>query len=162
VTEPDEHLYALTAHADPFLIRLRMPPIYLADTSALVRLKHPTVGARLNPLILQGIIGRCGPVDLEILRTTQSPAEFRAVRQAREQAFPLLPLEQAEVDAAVDLQQALEDNHLHRGARLPDLLIAAIAIRHNLTVLHYDHDYDNIARVSALKAEWVVPRGSIA
>jgi predicted nucleic acid-binding protein len=33
-------------------------------------------------------------------------------------------------------------------------MIAAVAIRYNLTVLHYDHDYDNIAQVSALKAEW--------
>lgn len=141
--------------------RLRLPPIYLADTSALVRVRHAVVAARLNPLILRGIVGRCGPVDLEILRTTQSPAEFRAVREAREQAFPLLPLDQSDVDAAIDLQQALEDNGLHRGARLPDLLIAAVAIRHNLTVLHYDHDYDNIARISSLKAEWVAPRGSI-
>lgn len=142
-------------------IRLRLPPIYLADTSALTRLVHASVAARLNPLILQGMVGRCGPIDLEMLRTAQSAAEFRAMRHTREEAFPLVPLNQTEVDAAIDLQQALEDNGLHRGARLPDLLIAAVAIRHNLTVLHYDHEYENIARVSTLKAEWIVPRGSI-
>jgi predicted nucleic acid-binding protein len=142
-------------------VRLRLPPIYLADTSALARLGHPSVAARLNPFILQGIVGRCGPIDLEMLRSARSASEFRAMRRTREEAFPLIPLNQSEVDAAIDLQQALEDGGLHRGARLPDLLIAAVAIRHNLTVLHYDHEYDNIASVSALKAEWVVPRRSV-
>jgi hypothetical protein len=42
------------------------------------------------------------------------------MREGRERAF-LLPLNQTEIDYAIDLQQALEDNHLHRAARLLDL-----------------------------------------
>jgi hypothetical protein len=34
-----------------------------------------------------------------------------------------------------------------------DCLIAACAIRHGLTVLHHDRDFDAIARVSPLSAK---------
>jgi len=33
-----------------------------------------------------------------------------------------------------------------------DCLIAACAVRHGLTVLHHDRDFDLLARVSALDA----------
>lgn len=48
----------------------------------------------------------------------------------------------------------------HRGAALPDLLIAATAERHGVTVLHYDHEYDLIAMVTGQAVRWVVPRGT--
>lgn len=49
----------------------------------------------------------------------------------------------------------------HRGASIPDLLIAAIAERTGLTVLHYDRDFDLIAAATGQRMEWVVPRGSV-
>jgi len=48
----------------------------------------------------------------------------------------------------------------HRGASLPDLLVAATAERHRVTVLHYDHDYDLIASVTGQPTQWVVPAGT--
>jgi predicted nucleic acid-binding protein len=46
-----------------------------------------------------------------------------------------------------------------RGVKLPDLLVAATAERHDVTVLHYDHDFDLIADVTGQRVEWIVPRG---
>lgn len=43
---------------------------------------------------------------------------------------------------------------------MPDLLIAATAERHDVTVLHYDADFDLIAEVTGQLTRWVVPRGS--
>lgn len=43
---------------------------------------------------------------------------------------------------------------------LPDLIIAAVAERNDLDVLHYDHNYENIAAVTGQRVEWVVPRGA--
>jgi predicted nucleic acid-binding protein len=43
---------------------------------------------------------------------------------------------------------------------MADLLIAATAERHGVTVLHYDADYDLIAEVTGQLTQWVVPRGS--
>lgn len=38
------------------------------------------------------------------------------------------------------------------------LLIAAVAERHELTLLHYDADFDTIAEITGQDARWVVPR----
>lgn len=49
----------------------------------------------------------------------------------------------------------------HRRTSVADLLIAATAERHGVTVLHYDADYDGIAEITGQPAEWVVERGSV-
>jgi hypothetical protein len=61
---------------------------------------------------------------------------------------------------ALDVQTELAQVGKHRGVALPDLLIAATAHRHGVTLLHYDHEYDLIASVTAQPMDWVVPRGT--
>jgi predicted nucleic acid-binding protein len=46
-----------------------------------------------------------------------------------------------------------------REVGMADLLIAAVAERHGLTLLHYDGDFDTIAEITGQDARWVVPRG---
>jgi len=48
-----------------------------------------------------------------------------------------------------------------RAVGLPDLLVAALAERERVTILHYDGDYDLIAQVTAQPMQWVVPRGTV-
>jgi predicted nucleic acid-binding protein len=60
------------------------------------------------------------------------------------------------------VQQELAHRGLHRVAKLPDLIIAAIAELAQATVFHYDADYDHIADVTGQSVEWIVARGSIA
>lgn len=43
----------------------------------------------------------------------------------------------------------------------PDLLIAAVAERQGVTILHYDSDLDLIADITDQPSRWVVPRGSV-
>ena len=43
----------------------------------------------------------------------------------------------------------------------PDLLIAAVAEREHVTLLHCDSDYDLVAEVTAQPMQWVVPRGTL-
>lgn len=61
---------------------------------------------------------------------------------------------------ALEVQSALAGRSAHRGAALPDLLIAATAERHKVSVLHYDHEYDLIASVTGQAVRWVLPRGT--
>ena len=49
----------------------------------------------------------------------------------------------------------------HRAAGIPDLLIAAVAERNALTVLHYDKDFDLIAKVTGQATEWIVAAGTV-
>ena len=44
---------------------------------------------------------------------------------------------------------------------IPDLVIAAAAESADLTVLHYDRDFELIAEVTGQATDWVVPRGSL-
>jgi len=43
----------------------------------------------------------------------------------------------------------------------PGLLVAAVAEREGVTLLHYDGDYHLIAEVTGQPVRWVVPRGSV-
>jgi predicted nucleic acid-binding protein len=61
---------------------------------------------------------------------------------------------------ALDVQRDLAARSEHRGVKVPDLLIAAAAEAADLTVLHYDADYDRIAAVTGQETRWVVDRGS--
>ncbi|MGH3275818.1 MAG: PIN domain-containing protein [Streptosporangiaceae bacterium] len=66
-----------------------------------------------------------------------------------------------------DWHRALQvQAELWRGGRIRavgfrDLLIAAVAEREGVTVLHYDSDYNLIAAVTGQPMEWVVPRGTV-
>ena len=51
---------------------------------------------------------------------------------------------------------------LTQASRLVDRsVLAAVADIEELTILHYDADFDLISRVTGQPTEWVVPRGSI-
>ncbi len=50
------------------------------------------------------------------------------------------------------------DRGQHRGANVPDLVVATAAGRAGLAVLHYEADFDLIA--TSPSRRWVVPRGS--
>ena len=134
---------------------------YLADKSALTRLGRPAVGARLEPLIESGLVATCSVVLLELLFSARSPSDYRVTRERLSLALELVEMDQAILDRAVELQALLAERSQHRGAALPDLMIAATAERHGLVVLHYDVDYDLVASVSGQATEWVVERGSV-
>ncbi len=63
---------------------------------------------------------------------------------------------------ALEVQASLwRSGHL-RAVGLPDLLVAAVAERERVIVLHYDGDHDPIARVTGQPTQWVLPRGTVA
>ncbi len=48
-----------------------------------------------------------------------------------------------------------------RGRKLANLLVAAAAEALNLTVLHYDADFEHISAVTGQAHQWVVPAGTV-
>jgi predicted nucleic acid-binding protein len=74
--------------------------------------------------------------------------------------WPQVPIDQAVLDRASDVQGELAARGLHRAVKIGDLIIAAAAERSRLVVLHYDHDFDRIAGVTGQPVEWVVPSGA--
>ncbi|MGH9154211.1 MAG: PIN domain nuclease [Acidimicrobiales bacterium] len=136
--------------------------VYLADKSALTRRDtRPQVRDVVEPLLLAGRIATCGIVDLELLYSAPDPATYAELAEAL-RAMPRVPVTDAAVDRAIEVQGGLAARSVHRSVPLPDLLIAACAESAGLTVLHYDADYDRIASVTGQPVQWVVPRGSVA
>jgi predicted nucleic acid-binding protein len=56
----------------------------------------------------------------------------------------------------VEVLTLLADRGHHRGPSVPDLLIAATAELHGLTVLHVDKDFELIAEVTGQPVERLV------
>jgi predicted nucleic acid-binding protein len=137
-------------------------PTFLADKSALARRQtRAEVREALDPLLLQGEVATCGIVDLEMLYSATSPATYKALAQAL-RGMPRAPLEETTIVRALEVQAKLAQRSQHRAVPLPDLLVAACAENAGLTILHYDADYDRIAKLTGQAAQWVVPRGSVA
>jgi predicted nucleic acid-binding protein len=58
-------------------------------------------------------------------------------------------------ERAQEMQQSMTESGQHRSAGAVDLLIAATAEREGLVVLHDDHDYEAVSRVTGLPVKRV-------
>lgn len=132
---------------------------YLADKSALVRLSHPAVDPRWLIRTMDGTIGTCDIVDLEVLFSARDAGEYDEILLERA-ALPSVPITPDVTRRALDVQHQLSRTGHHR-LPIPDLLVAAAAESAALTVLHYDRDYEAIARVTGQPHEWIAQRGSL-
>lgn len=131
----------------------------LVDTSVLTRLHRPAVRDVIEPLTQNGELGRAGVCDLEIGYAARNAGEWDKLVGALG-VFELVETTAAHVRRARQVQRLLADRH-QRGRKIPDLLVAAAAEEHGLTVVHYDADFDRIAAVTGQTCRWVVPPGTI-
>jgi predicted nucleic acid-binding protein len=134
---------------------------HLADISALARLNWPEVAAVLGPMIEAGLVATCGVIEFELGWAARSGAEFDLVRADREAGYEWLAIHDEDWRRALDVQGGLWRRGHMRAVGFPDLLIAAVAEREHVTVLHYDSEYDLIAEVSGQPVQWAVPRGAL-
>ncbi len=135
---------------------------YLADKSALARWDEASVAGVLDPALAAGLLWSCPQVDLEVLFSAQSPAEYFSVRNDRAATYSRAPLVDEIGVIALELQASLARAGHLRAVGPMDLLIAATAVDHGLTVLHYDSDFEILATADTRVAhQWVVPRGSV-
>jgi predicted nucleic acid-binding protein len=134
---------------------------HLADTSALARLIQPAVEAVLGPLIEAGLVATCGVIEFELGWATRSSAEFDQVRADRDAGYEWLATHDEDWRRALEVQAALWRGGRVRAVGFPDLLIAAVAERERVTLVHYDSDFDLVAEVTGQPMQWVVARGTV-
>jgi predicted nucleic acid-binding protein len=134
---------------------------YLADTSALARLRHQPVAAVLGPLIEAGMVATCGVIEFELGWATRTSAEFDQLRADRDAGYEWLATHDEDWRRALEVQGALWHSGQVRAAGFPGLLVAAVAERERVTVLHYDADYDLVAHITGQPVQWIVPRGTV-
>ncbi|THV38587.1 PIN domain nuclease [Glycomyces buryatensis] len=131
---------------------------YLVDNSVFARQAKPVVAARLGPLSQQGKLALCGIGILEMQVSARNQQDLEFLRRSFN-TFERLTTPDDVWDRAIEVQVELVERSLHRSVKIPDLLVAATAERHRVTVLHYDKDFDRIADVTGQPMEWVVPAG---
>jgi predicted nucleic acid-binding protein len=132
---------------------------HLLDTSVLTRLREPAIRETIEPRAERGELARASISDLEIGFSARNASEWDRLAEAVK-AFSLIETTARHVRRAKQVQRLLASRQ-QRGRKLPDLLVAAAAESEGLTVLHYDADFDLIAKATGQPCEWVLPGGSV-
>jgi predicted nucleic acid-binding protein len=125
--------------------------VVLVDTSVWIESFRKPSRLRLESLVDFDDVVTCLPVVQEVLQGFNAEPAFERAREA----MTALPV----VESPLGLDVFIQAVELYRAARRQgltvrtsaDCLIAACAIRNHLEVLHYDRDFDTLARVSALR-----------
>ena len=130
--------------------------MYLVDTSVWIEVFRKKSRFRLEPLVDLEEVVTCLPVVQEVLRGLGDERAFQIAHEAM-YALPIVesPLASDVFDEAVQLYRSARRTGLTVRSSV-DCLIAACALRHQLTVLHHDRDFDSIARVSPLQARSIL------
>ena len=132
---------------------------HLVDTSVLTRLARPSVRDVVEPMARAGQLARPGICDLEIGYAARNAEEWDRLIGALG-AFQAVETTAAHVTRALQVQRLLAVRS-QRGRKLPDLLVAAAAESLNLSVLHYDVDFEHISAVTGQAQQWVVAAGTV-
>jgi predicted nucleic acid-binding protein len=136
-----------------------MAVTFIVDTSVLKRLHRPEIRRVIEPLALEGALGRASICDLEVGYSARNVDEWDRLIGALD-AFSMVETSAEHVRRALQVQRLLARDS-QRGRKIPDLLIAAAAEDVDATVLHYDADFDRIAAVTGQPCRWVVPAGTV-
>lgn len=134
---------------------------YLIDTSAAARMKNGQVAERLAPLIEGGLVATTAQLDAEALYSARSPADNEQLWSDRRLAYEYLPTDEEHWQIALAAQRSLAQQGRHRAVGMADLLIGSLAAAHDLTLIHYDSDFDIAAEVLPIRHRWVAERGSL-
>jgi hypothetical protein len=115
----------------------------------------------VGPLIERGLVATAAPLDWEFLWTAQNLTEYEQIWQDREVLYEYLYTDDEHWRRALEAQRALAQISILRAIRIVDLLVAALAEAHRLTVIHYDSDFEIASQVMNFSHQWVVPRGTV-
>ncbi len=123
----------------------------LLDTSAWIEFLRDTgspVCRRVDE-VLADVVATCDPVRMEVLAGARSDSHLRDLRGllARSTSLEVTP---AHYELAATLYRSARQQGF-TVRRLNDCLIAAVAITHDVPLLHVDRDFDPVAHVSDLR-----------
>jgi predicted nucleic acid-binding protein len=128
---------------------------YLVDSSAWARRTQPAARESLDDLYQVGQLSFTLPQILELAHSTRTAAERRQFMQDVNR-HTILPVDDRVAELAIETQAALWDNGRIRAAGAFDILLAAVCMRHDAAMIHYDRDYDHIKGVMPqFRASWV-------
>jgi predicted nucleic acid-binding protein len=136
----------------------------LIDSSAWARMGDDLPNSRADEIVddfVEGRLATCLPFLLEAGISARNGDEHAVL------ADELAALPRFSVDAEVERRALVAQAQLarlgHHRVPISDVIIAAIADRHEIGVLHYDKDFDVLLEKAGLDfhSEWLMPRGSL-
>lgn len=125
----------------------------LVDTSAWVEFLRDTgspVCVRVDEL-LAAEVATCDPVRMELLAGARDEGHLDGLRRLLARAV-VIPTEPTDYEQAAALYRTCRRAG-ETVRRMVDCLIAAVAIRSDVPVLHADADFDVLARHTSLRVE---------
>ncbi|MFC8528429.1 PIN domain nuclease [Nocardia sp. NPDC057227] len=136
---------------------------YLIDTSAAVRLlTDPAVRRTWHETVTAGVVALCDTVELELLFSARSLTDRVHKKAMFEDLFGWVVTPDSAWTRAHEVQQRLTEEGHHRSAGVADLLIAVTAEANDVTLLHYDRDFETVAKVTGQPTQWIAPPGAIS
>ena len=122
----------------------------LVDTSAWIEFLRDTGSAVCNRVdgLLDDDLAICDPIRMEVLAGARSETHLRSLRGLLARAS-LVPTHSIDYEDAAALYRTCRRSG-DTVRKLIDCLIAAVAIRADLAVLHADTDFDVLARHTPL------------
>ena len=130
---------------------------FIVDTSVFARLPKQAVASAFLPLA--GAVAVIAPVAFELGYSARNHDDYLALT-SRLLAFTSIPVTDGDHQRALDVQAKLSLTGQHRSLSLVDALVAATAEARDLTVLHYDSDFERIAQLTGQRQQWIVARGT--
>ena len=123
----------------------------LIDTSAWIEYLRNTGSPTCDLVgeLLSQDIAICGPVSMEVMAGALSESHLRSLRELTARADTLMVHQSDYEDAAALYRLCRQQGRTVRSQI--DCLIAAVAIRNDVPVLHADADFDVMARYTALR-----------
>jgi predicted nucleic acid-binding protein len=138
------------------------PVTHLIDTSAAARiLTNKQVREDWSGHLAEGVIALREITELEMLFSSRSLADRLAKEELLAELFNRTHVPDEVYRRARAVQRMLTERGEHRSAGPVDLLVAATAEPAGLTVLHYDADFETVARATGQPTRWVAPPGTL-
>lgn len=125
----------------------------LADSSAWVGFLRGTgtpAARRVRELAGTGLLASTEVISMEVLAGARDQHHLAAIRGLlnSNEALPLSPLD--DFESAAEIYRRCRTRGV-TPRQLNDCLIAAVAIRNDVELLHDDRDFENIARLTSLR-----------
>ncbi|WTW94761.1 PIN domain nuclease [Streptomycetaceae bacterium NBC_01309] len=135
---------------------------FLIDKSAHERLSRQSdVLDTWRDVLLQGRIGISWPTEIEILYSSRSAREYAEVKGTLADLYTWVGEPDDVGRLVLGLQEKLCGKGLRRSAGAVDPLVSVIAEANQLTVLHYDRDFETIASITGQPTRWLAQPGGL-
>jgi predicted nucleic acid-binding protein len=108
---------------------------------------------RIGPLLADGLVATCGMVELGVYGGLRDVTRLADVRRTRRSALAWLATEDRDLSRALEVQAVLLAQEVVVGCG--PLLVAAVAERHGVIVLHHEATFDAIAKHTGQPVEWL-------